>query len=141
MSIPHYQEPSLQGDNVAKRRVMKKAKEAFEGEEQRALKSGQVLDELKVAYKGIVQNLQLQLITMNLTKSAIESIVAAASSGGPAFRLSTILATPNSDEDSVQMSDEGSDFKVAQGNLHSLLIKVDASTNRFMINQVSLNGI
>jgi hypothetical protein len=121
MSIPHYQEPSLQGENIAKRRVMKKAKEAFEGEEQRALKSGQVIDELKASYKTIVQNLQLQLVTMNLTKSAIESIVAAASSGGPAFRMSTILATPNSDDD-FGMSDDGSDFKAAQGNLHSLLI-------------------
>lgn len=115
MSIPHYQEPSLQGDNVAKRRVMKKAKEAFEGEEQRALKSGQVLDELKAAYKTIVQNLQLQLLTMGLTRSTISSIIAAASSGGLALY-------PANDDESARMSDEGSDFKVAQGNLHSLLI-------------------
>lgn len=114
MSIPHYQEQSLQAENVAKKRVMVKSKEAFEGEEQRALKSGQILDELKTAYRGIVQNLQLQLITMNLTRSTIESIVAAASSGSLAFY-------PATEEESVQMSDEGS-FKVAQGNLHSLLI-------------------
>lgn len=77
--IPHYQEASLQGENVAKRRVMQKAKKAFEGEEQRAIRSGQVLDELKNAYKAIVANLQLQIITMNITKSTIESIVASAS--------------------------------------------------------------
>lgn len=115
MSIPHYQEPSLQAENIAKRRVMKKAKESFEGEEQRALKSGQVIDEIKASYKTIVQNLQLQLVTMNLTKSAIESIVAAASSG-------ELALYPANDEESARMSDEGSDFKVAQGNLHSLLI-------------------
>jgi hypothetical protein len=73
--IPHYQEPSLQGENVAKKRVMIKAKKAFEGEEQRAIRTGQVLDELKNAYKAIVANLQLQIITMNITKSTIESIV------------------------------------------------------------------
>ncbi len=114
MSIPRYQEQSLQGENVAKRRVMKKSKESFEGEEQRALKSGQVIDELKTAYRTIVQNLQLQLVTMNLTRSTVESIVAAASSGGLALY-------PATEDESVQMSDEGS-FKVAQGNLHSLLI-------------------
>ena len=113
--IPHYQQPSLQGENVAKRRIMKKAKEAFEGEEQRAIKSGQVIDELKTAYKTIVANLQLQLLTMNLTKSAVESIIAAASSGGLALY-------PATDDDSARMSDENSDFKVAQGSLHSLLI-------------------
>ena len=121
MSIPHYQEVSLQGENVAKRRVIKKAKEAFEGEEQRAIKSGQVVDDIKTSYKTILQNLQLQLITMNLTKSTVESIIAAVFSGQPKFRMSTILATPVSDEEQ-SMSEEGSDFEVAQGNLHSLLI-------------------
>ena len=107
MSIPHYQEVSLQGENVAKRRVMKKAKTAFEGEEQRAIKSGQVLDEVKASYRTIVQNLQLQLLTMTLTKSAVESVVRAASAA-----LLTIRAG--------QPIIEGED--VVQGNLHSLLI-------------------
>jgi hypothetical protein len=99
MSIPHYQEASLQGENIAKRRVMQKAKKAFEGEEQRAIKSGQVLDELRNAYKAIVANLQLQIITMNITKSTIESIVASAFSA--------------SDLDGDQMN---------ESTLHSLLI-------------------
>jgi len=116
--IPHYQQASLEGENVAKRRVMKKAKISFEGEEQRAIKSGQVIDELKTAYKTIVQNLQLQLLTMSLTKSTILSIVSAASTGGLAYY-------PGDEDRSARMSDEGSDgsdFKVAQGSLHSLLI-------------------
>jgi hypothetical protein len=105
--IPHYQEQSLQGENVAKRRVMRKAKIAFEGEEQRALKSGQVLDEVKASYKTIIQNLQLQLLTMNLTKSAVESVVRAASAALPTIRAGEPII-------------EGED--VVQGNLHSLLI-------------------
>jgi hypothetical protein len=109
--IPHYQEVSLQGENVAKRRVMKKAKESFEGEEQRAIKSGQVIDELKSAYKTIVQNLQLQLLTMNLTKSTVESIVRSISAGMPTFK--------RGDEGEGEFI-EGED--VATGNLHSLLI-------------------
>jgi hypothetical protein len=106
--IPHYQEQSLQGENVAKRRVMKKAKEAFEGEEQRAIKSGQILDEVKASYKTIVQNLQLQLLTMSLTKSTVESIIAAVAAGLPT----------HVGEDEYIEGDEN----IAQGNLHSLLI-------------------
>lgn len=113
MSIPHYQEASLQGENVAKRRVMQKTKKAFEGEEQRAIRSGKVIDELKSSYRTIVANLQMQLTTMNITKSTIESIIAAAA-GGLTFR--------GDEEEGFEMSDEGSDFKVTQGNLHSLLI-------------------
>lgn len=106
--IPKYQEPSLNGENVAKRRVIKKAKEAFEGEEQRAIKSGQVINEVKTSYKTIVQNLQLQLLTMNLTKSTVLSIVSSISAGLPTIRRGGEYI-------------EG-DENVAQGNLHSLLI-------------------
>lgn len=113
MSIPHYQEASLQGENIAKRRVMQKSKKAMEGEEQRAIRSGKVIDELKTSYRTIVANLQMQLTTMNITKSTIESIIAAAAGG---------LTFKGDEDEGFEMSDEGSDFKVTQGNLHSLLI-------------------
>jgi hypothetical protein len=106
--IPHYQEQSLQSENVAKSRVMKRAKKGFESEEQRAIKSGQVIDELKNAYRTIVQNLQLQLLTMNLTKSTVESIIAAVDAG---------LPTQIGEDEYIE-----GDESVAQGNLHSLLI-------------------
>ena len=106
--IPHYQEQSLQSENVAKSRVMKRAKKGFESEEQRAIKSGQVIDELKNVYRTIVQNLQLQLLTMNLTKSTVESIIAAVDAG---------LPTQIGEDEYIE-----GDESVAQGNLHSLLI-------------------
>jgi hypothetical protein len=106
--IPHYQEVSLQGENVAKSRVMKRAKKGFESEEQRAIKSGQVIDELKNAYRTIVQNLQLQLLTMNLTKSTVESIISAVDAG---------LPTQIGEDEYIE-----GDESVVQGNLHSLLI-------------------
>ena len=56
MSIPSYQFPSLEGENVAKRRVMAKAKKGFETEEQRAVKSGQVDDSIKNVYQMILAN-------------------------------------------------------------------------------------
>jgi hypothetical protein len=112
--IPHYQEESLNGENVAKRRVIKKAKEAFEGEEQRAIKSGQILDEVKASYKTIVQNLQLQLLTMSLTKSTILSIVNSIDAALPTYRR-------RADGEEGGEYIEG-DENIAQGNLHSLLI-------------------
>jgi hypothetical protein len=115
MSIPHYQEQSLQGENIAKSRVMKRAKKGFESEEQRAIKSGQVIDELKTSYRTIVQNLQLQLLTMSLTKSTIVSIVSGL--GGRHARP----RTEDGEEREAYIAFED-DEEAVTGNLHSLLI-------------------
>jgi hypothetical protein len=106
---------------------MKKAKEAFEGEEQRALKSGKILDEVKASYKTIVQNLQLQLLTMTLTKSTVESIIDSGIGTGERGRR-----PPENDYDEDGKprpylffpDDESvdSNFRASQGNLYSLLI-------------------
>jgi hypothetical protein len=74
MSIPSYQFASLQMENDAKKRVMKRAKKGFETEEQRAIKSGKVVDSIKNVYKSILANLALQKTTIIVAKSFVESI-------------------------------------------------------------------
>jgi hypothetical protein len=66
MSIPSYQFASLEGENIAKRRVMTKAKKGFETEEQRAVKSGKIDENIKNIYKAIIANLELQLTTLQV---------------------------------------------------------------------------
>jgi hypothetical protein len=61
MSIPAYQFPSLATENEAKRRVIKTAKKGVETEEQRAIRSGKIDDNIKNIYKTIIANLELQL--------------------------------------------------------------------------------
>ena len=74
MSIPSYQFPSLEGENIAKRRVMAKAKKGFETEEQRAVKSGQVDDNIKSVYQMILANLELQLSTISVTEAFVKTM-------------------------------------------------------------------
>lgn len=75
MSIPSYQFPSLAGENIAKRRVMKRAKKGFETEEQRAIKSGKVDDNIKNIFKAIIANLELQISTLQIGKAFGASVV------------------------------------------------------------------
>ena len=96
MSIPSYQFPSLEGENIAKRRVMKKAKKGFETEEQRAVKSGQVDDNIKSVYQMILANLEMQLTTISVTEAFVK----------------TMAYDPYSDEDDADPEQE----------LHSYLI-------------------
>lgn len=72
--IPSYQFASLAGENVAKGRVMKTAKKGFQTEEQRAIKSGKVSDNLKNIYNSIIGNLKLQISTIE-TADALASTI------------------------------------------------------------------
>jgi hypothetical protein len=74
MSIPSYQFASLEGDNIAKRRVMVKAKKGFETEEQRAVKSGKIDDNIKNVYRSIISNLELQLTTITVAEAFISTM-------------------------------------------------------------------
>ena len=74
MSIPSYQFASLEGDNIAKRRVMVKAKKGFETEEQRAVKSGKIDDSIKNVYQLIIANLELQLTTITVAEAFISTM-------------------------------------------------------------------
>lgn len=74
MSIPSYQFASLQMENDAKKRVMKRAKKGFETEEQRAIKSGRVVDSIKNVYSTIIANLEMQKSTIVIAEAFIESV-------------------------------------------------------------------
>lgn len=75
MSIPSYQFPSLAGENIAKRRVMKRAKKGFQTEEQRAIKSGKVDDNIKNIFKAVISNLELQISTIQIGKAIGASVI------------------------------------------------------------------
>lgn len=72
--IPAYQFPSLDEENVAKRRVIVKAKKGFETEEQRAIKSGQISKSLNNIYDAILANLRLQLSTIQMATALVRTI-------------------------------------------------------------------
>jgi hypothetical protein len=74
MSIPSYQFASLEGENIAKRRVMTKAKKGFETEEQRAVKSGKIGDGIKNIYQLIIANLELQLTTITVAEAFVSTM-------------------------------------------------------------------
>lgn len=74
MSIPSYQFASLQMENDAKKRVMKRAKKGFETEEQRAIKSGRVVDSIKNVYNTITANLEMQKSTIEIALQYIKSM-------------------------------------------------------------------
>ena len=74
MSIPSYQFASLQMENDAKKRVMKRAKKGFETEEQRAIKSGRVVDSIKNVYSTIIANLEMQKSTIVIAEAYIKSV-------------------------------------------------------------------
>ncbi len=74
MSIPSYQFASLQMENDAKKRVMKRAKKGFETEEQRAIKSGRVIDSIKNVYNTITANLEMQKSTIEIALQYIKSM-------------------------------------------------------------------
>jgi hypothetical protein len=87
MSIPSYQFASLQMENDAKKRVMKRAKKGFETEEQRAFKSGRIESSIKNVYNTITANLEMQRTTIVVAESFIHSITySAVVDHGPALR-------------------------------------------------------
>ena len=74
MSIPSYQFASLNMENNAKKRVMKRAKKGFETEEQRSIKSGKIVDSIKNVYKSIISNLEMQKTTIIIARAFVDSI-------------------------------------------------------------------
>jgi len=74
MSIPSYQFASLQMENDAKKRVMKRAKKGFETEEQRAVKSGRIESSIKNVYNTITANLEMQRTTIVVAEAFIRSV-------------------------------------------------------------------
>ena len=74
MSIPSYQFASLQMENDAKKRVMKRAKKGFETEEQRATQSGRIASSIKNVYNTITANLEMQRTTITVAEAFIQSI-------------------------------------------------------------------
>ena len=88
--IPAYQFPSLNGENVAKRRVMQKAKKGFETEEQRAIKSGQIDDSIKSVFEAILANLRLQLSTVTTADALTLTIVGDLDADVKSFLIATL---------------------------------------------------
>jgi hypothetical protein len=87
MSIPSYQFASLQMENDAKKRVMKRAKKGFETEEQRAFKSGRIESSIKNVYNTISANLEMQRTTIVVAEAFIQSVAySAVVEHGPAVR-------------------------------------------------------
>jgi len=127
MSIPSYQFASLEGDNIAKRRVMTKAKKGFETEEQRAIKSGKIGDNIKNIYQAIISNLELQITTITVAE---------------AFVITTAYEDENQsvyDEASFDGStDTGSTSVGLERELHSFLI---ASIGKIVNLASTLNGL
>ena len=74
MSIPSYQFASLQMENDAKKRVMKRAKKGFETEEQRATQSGRIASSIKNVYSTIIANLEMQKTTIVIAEAYIKSV-------------------------------------------------------------------
>lgn len=74
MSIPSYQFASLNMENDAKKRVMKRAKKGFETEEQRSIKTGKIIDSIKNVYKSIISNLEMQKTTIIIARAFVDSI-------------------------------------------------------------------
>lgn len=75
MSIPSYQFASLGAENIAKKRVMRKAQKGVETEEQRAVKSGKVADSIKNVYRSIIANLEMQKTTISIATAFIKTMV------------------------------------------------------------------
>ena len=74
MSIPDYQLQSLAGDNYAKKRVKAKQHKQYETEERRTQVSGKINDDIKTISTGIIENLQLQLTTINVAEATASII-------------------------------------------------------------------
>jgi len=72
--IPTYQFASLQMENDAKKRVMKRAIKGQETEEQRVNRSGKVLDSIKNVYKSIIANLELQKTTISTATAFVDTL-------------------------------------------------------------------
>jgi hypothetical protein len=72
--IPTYQFASLQMENDAKKRVMKRAVKGQETEEQRVNRSGKVLDSIKNVYRSIIANLELQKTTISTATAFVDTL-------------------------------------------------------------------
>ena len=72
--IPTYQFASLQMENDAKKRVMKRAIKGQETEEQRVNKSGRIADSIKNVYNTIISNLEMQKSTIVVAETYIKSV-------------------------------------------------------------------
>jgi hypothetical protein len=72
--IPTYQFASLQMENDAKKRVMKRAIKGQETEEQRVNRSGKVLDSIKNVYRSIIANLELQKTTISTATAFVDTL-------------------------------------------------------------------
>lgn len=90
MSIPAYQFPSLATENEAKRRVIKTAKKGVETEEQRAIRSGKIDDNIKNIYKAIISNLELQISTIITAEAVVRTIEAQLDSDAISFLIATL---------------------------------------------------
>lgn len=72
--IPTYQFASLQMENDAKKRVMKRAVKGQETEEQRVVRSGRIADSIKNVYQSIIANLEMQKTTISIATAFVTTM-------------------------------------------------------------------
>jgi hypothetical protein len=106
MSIPSYQFASLQMENDAKKRVMRKAHKGVETEEQRAIKSGRVADSIKNVYNTITANLEMQKTTIEVAEAFIKSV---------AYSVVVYETPRNMFDDDASMSTDDTDIAKEKG--------------------------
>jgi len=151
MSIPSYQFPSLAGENIAKRRVMKKAKEGFQTEEQRAIKSGKIGDDIKGIYKSIIANLELQISTIITATALTETIEQDVTADIVSYLIATIGKLVNlarqltiligSLGDMIRKTGNPANPSVDIGKIFSLMDEVDRKYGKWDLGEEEGTGL